>query len=295
MKTETHINWFDFSRGTILHKVAIGRNLENYRFPLHNHTGQWEVLCCLKGRFSHFLNGETSIIHEGELVLIRAQDTHSIRGSDFSFANIPFEEELLSRVFAAIGVKDWEELFRSQFPVISLDAHQRQSFERDMEVLFQGDSVGIRLRLLGFLSWLFSECIIPNSPELSGLLDIYPPRNRSAPVGEDWIEDLLSWIDGLSPAIPTVKEVVAHSGYSQEHLSRRFSAYMKKMNSAGTLSEYLKNKRLKQAAKLLSDTNLRVSIIAQNTGYSSNSLFHRDFKGEYHCTPLDYRRRNGMF
>ncbi|MCD7815114.1 MAG: helix-turn-helix domain-containing protein [Lachnospiraceae bacterium] len=54
--------------------------------------------------------------------------------------------------------------------------------------------------------------------------------------------------------------------------------------------EYLILVRMREGARLLSDTDLSVEEIALRTGYGSLQAFSRIFKQNYQCAPVDYRR-----
>ena len=57
------------------------------------------------------------------------------------------------------------------------------------------------------------------------------------------------------------------------------------------LSVWLREARMRQAAELLRDTDLRVADIAEQVGYENQSKFAAVFVKEYSCPPLEYRRR----
>jgi len=56
-----------------------------------------------------------------------------------------------------------------------------------------------------------------------------------------------------------------------------------------TPGEFIKNIRLKEAANLLSTTNLNVTEIFYRTGFNNQSYFFREFKKRYDCAPNEYR------
>lgn len=56
-----------------------------------------------------------------------------------------------------------------------------------------------------------------------------------------------------------------------------------------TPSDYIRNTRLEYAAKLLTDSDLTIGLVADNTGFSSQSYFARCFKAKYSLTPKQYR------
>lgn len=59
--------------------------------------------------------------------------------------------------------------------------------------------------------------------------------------------------------------------------------------SGMSTSEFLKLQRVKLASKLLKETDLSISEIGYEVGFSSPSYFNRCFKEVYHCSPKSYR------
>lgn len=62
-----------------------------------------------------------------------------------------------------------------------------------------------------------------------------------------------------------------------------------KREAGGTFQQLLMQKRLSQAAYLLTTTKLAVEDIVAAVGYDNNSYFHRIFKERYGMTPKKYR------
>ena len=48
--------------------------------------------------------------------------------------------------------------------------------------------------------------------------------------------------------------------------------------------------RMRNARRLLDETNLKISEVASKTGYSDYNYFTKIFKKEYGMTPRDYRK-----
>lgn len=63
-----------------------------------------------------------------------------------------------------------------------------------------------------------------------------------------------------------------------------------KSTTGVTLSQYIMKMRLENAAKLLSQSELRISDIAQVVGYKKTQYFIQLFKKNYGMTPQQYRR-----
>lgn len=89
-------------------------------------------------------------------------------------------------------------------------------------------------------------------------------------------------------SLDTIADV---AGFSKFHFSRLFKQF-----TDMSFYDYLNQRRVKEAEKLLLDPNLSITDVAMRSGFSSISTFNRVFKGFKECTPTEfknlYRRRN---
>lgn len=67
-----------------------------------------------------------------------------------------------------------------------------------------------------------------------------------------------------------------------EHFRREFGM---------TIFSYLNNKRLKQAERLLLESELSISEVAEESGFSDANYFFRQFKAQYGISPSAYRKQ----
>ncbi|MGI6030468.1 MAG: AraC family transcriptional regulator [Eubacteriales bacterium] len=75
------------------------------------------------------------------------------------------------------------------------------------------------------------------------------------------------------------------------HVSRGECCRIFKRLHHTTPFQYLIRFRLSQSIRLLSETDLSISQIAQQVGFGSSSYYTECFKRELHCTPHKYRQR----
>lgn len=84
----------------------------------------------------------------------------------------------------------------------------------------------------------------------------------------------------------TVENLAEEVGISRVQLHRK----LKEMAGVST-SEFIRNIRLRQAAKLLKEKKINVSQIAYTVGFTNPNLFSIAFKNLYGCSPKDYSER----
>lgn len=85
----------------------------------------------------------------------------------------------------------------------------------------------------------------------------------------------------------TLSEVAEHVELSAEYLSRIF-----KEETGVKFVVYLNNLRLKNALRLLENTNLKVYEVAERVGYSNLSYFSTVFKKNFGQNPFDYKNNS---
>jgi AraC-like DNA-binding protein len=89
-------------------------------------------------------------------------------------------------------------------------------------------------------------------------------------------------------SLDTIADV---AGFSKFHFSRLFKQFTNM-----SFYDYLIQRRVKEAEKLLLDPNITITEVAMRSGFSSIATFNRVFKGFKECTPTEfknlYQRRN---
>ncbi len=87
---------------------------------------------------------------------------------------------------------------------------------------------------------------------------------------------------------PTLEELGEMFGVNIKRLSREFQAV-----HGMTMFAWLRDYRLREAARMLRETTLPVEQIAQMNGYNGGANFATAFKRRFRVSPRDYRRGRG--
>src|SRR3954454_6922225 len=82
----------------------------------------------------------------------------------------------------------------------------------------------------------------------------------------------------------TVEAVTKELGYTRQYISGRFHRLTGRL-----LSQFLKEKRLEKAARLLKAGNVRVSQVARRCGFDSENFFRQQFRLRYGMSPRQFR------
>lgn len=81
-------------------------------------------------------------------------------------------------------------------------------------------------------------------------------------------------------------DVATMVGTNRTYLSRFFN-----QENGKTFYDYVNNYRVKHAEALLESTDKPLVVIAEESGFNSQSTFRRVFIGVHDCSPSEYRRR----
>ena len=192
------------------------------------------------------------------------------------------------------------ELVGCRFPLSAL--HElRSATQRDFARLFLPGEVTVlygpvpwvrRLRtLLGMMQSAESEPESPGMIYLALILHyveqeciaessaVARPRNEA-------IEQVCAYLAANYRQKFSLTEVAARFYLSPYYLSRLFRRV-----TGQSIVDYLNNRRIEAAQKLLETTELSISTIAEQTGFASAAHFRRVFREVMDISPLQYRKK----
>lgn len=109
-------------------------------------------------------------------------------------------------------------------------------------------------------------------------------RGTEKEVQMTYVEKAETYIETNYSYPITVEDVAAYVGISRSHLFRSFQTYMNR-----SPKEYLTEYRIKQACRLLKETELSVSTIAYSVGFENNLYFSKAFRKQKGESPTQYR------
>ena len=83
----------------------------------------------------------------------------------------------------------------------------------------------------------------------------------------------------------TVEAVSRDIGFTRQYVSGKFHR-----STGRLLSDFLKEKKLEKAAKLLKRGDLRVTDVARRCGFDSENYFRQQFRVRFGMSPRQFRR-----
>lgn len=250
----------------------------------HYHRN-FELYYLVSGRCRVFLNHTIYHLEAGDMILIEPLALHhtiyGIVGESERIA-VHFEGRCLRQIEDVCG-KAWLQQILDN-PFITVEPGRRNFVEGLFRKLFveqdTPDLFSEMLRqnylseLLAFISRCGKEHDILHFADVSRLSE-----------KEKAIQDAASYIYGHYGETLTLEQVAERVHMSPSYFSRRF----KKITGFG-YKEYVNHIRMKEASRLLLETDLPVTEIAQRCGFSDGNYFGDLFRKEKGVSPRIYRK-----
>jgi AraC-like DNA-binding protein len=254
-------------------------------FPEHTHDYVEMVYMC-RGQTTHRINGTELVLHEGELLMLGQHARQSIApaGEGDIAVNFIVRPEFFSGTLSFLGE---EETPLRRFVVSCLTGQS----ETGCLLFHVADILPIQ-NLIENLLYTLHE----NIPNRRGILQ--------STMGLLFAQ-LLNHTDALQFETEEQNAVLSVLRYIEEHyangslteMAERLHydlPYLSRLirhTTGKNYTELLQEKRLSQAAWLLSNTDGKVDEIAVSVGYENISYFHRLFAARFGCSPKKYRDR----
>ena len=265
---------------------AAGRNATIFeiaggKYPLHGHRGFHELLIVKEGELRHRLDDQLSLLTEGEVILIREKDRHELLGGEGRIVNLPFTTDWLERIDDLLETPGWTTpLLHGVPPRTKLTTPAWPALQATMEhMLTRVDDVDAYPELASLILNILTHHLQP-AHQTTGPVTIQPA----------WLQRLLKDLDNTISQNLTVGDLAHMADCTPEHLSRVFRRYLHQ-----SPAQYVNERKLRQAARLLCHTDRRIKEIAAMTGFATSGHFCRQFRKCYGLRPSAYRQAHCVF
>lgn len=181
------------------------------------------------------------------------------------------------------------DLRTSHIPIILLTA--RSSYKQQIEGMKAGaDMYVIKPFNVQYLEEVINTLLINKNLikeyYSKGLMNLQKNKRQVKDLDEQFIRELTHYIEKHYMNIDfKVKDLTQVLNLSQSQLYRKTKALL-----GVSINDYLQNIRLKKAEELLRNTDLPITEIAYQVGYSSPKYFSTVFKSHYNMSPSKYRK-----
>ncbi len=251
---------------------------QSERLVYHSHD-YYEIFLVADGTLYHHVNETTTLLEKGDLLFIRAEDTHVLsydNNKSFCIANLAFTSEICRALFNYLeGGCDTNKLLSEKNPPsVKLSAKEFDNLLYTLQSINTASYTDTSEKILKMKAVLFSV--------FSKYFSKYSVRENSYSV---WFEYLCDELKKPVVFQKSKPDMSAICGKSKEHIARSF-----KNNLGVTPSEFLCEVRLNYAANLLINTNFSVLEISLESGFENLSWFYKKFSEKFGITPKEFRK-----
>lgn len=286
---------FTIDSQTLLEKgklIEVRPHTRFVHFPKHNHNYVELVYMC-SGTTTHILNGTDEVLlQEGDLLFLNQNATQEIlpAGKDDIAVNFIILPEFFDR---SISMIEQENVLRdfllqalssgtSMYSYIHISAKEippvLNLLENMIWTIFadKKNTNTINQTTMGLVLMnlsIFAEKIISNTPQQYEQSEVFA---------------VLQYIEShyKSGSLSDISEQIKQPTY---YVSRLLKKHMGK-----NFKELLQERKLQQAAYLLSQSSLTTEQIMGAIGYDNSSYFYNKFREKYGCSPKEYRHALNM-
>jgi AraC family L-rhamnose operon transcriptional activator RhaR/AraC family L-rhamnose operon regulatory protein RhaS len=260
-----------------------------HQFPMHGHD-DCELIIILEGEGTHLINDQEYRIAFGDVYVIKGEQSHGFQElSGIELANLRYSHEILQRYEPELlKIPGYNALFQLE-PVF----RQKHDFKSHMR-LTQDQLLAVRkmLELIQmeqknhfeagelFIELKFFELVIFLSRAYS---------KRDNDTYQDRLMNLGSTLSYMKTHLSEpvkLSQLARKAGMSVNNFLRLFHQL-----TGQSPMEYLIMERIKQAGRLLTESDLPVNEIAGMVGFSDSNYFSRQFRKKVECSPREFRRK----
>lgn len=252
----------------------------------HNYI---EIIYCISGKNEVRLNDLCYSLNAGELLLINSRDVHSISFlEDGSYLVLRFFPELLyTSPQSTIDLKYILPFVLSDINKANIFSEKKLSGSNIPNLLFEiyeenqkkkyGYDIAVITKINAIFLWLLRYWHHKNSD-----IDIIATEYSGT---ANKMKKVFSYVEKNYENDITTEDMARLCNMSYSYFSRTFKKIMKK-----SFSEYLNYIRISEAEKLLVTSDMNITEIAMEVGFSSSSYFIQQFKNLRNISPKQYRK-----
>ena len=266
-------------------KLPIEAAVKSNGEPFHWHDEKIEIICVIHGVIEVQVNNKFYLLKEDEIILIKDEDVHRISITDDSAAfvsihlDLKYIEEILPDIAyiwyscnPTVNTPDKEPALcrlRSGLARILLELKDKSDFYENR----------ILLQLTSILN------ILINNFNLTG-------RDPESYKDTEQFERIWSIIDYIymnSAKRISLKDVANHV-----HLSDSYLSHCIKDNTGMSFEDLLNFFRAEISIKMLLTSNLSITKISYDCGFSDTKYYNKYFQKFFNCSPAEYRNKNKL-
>lgn len=237
--------------------------------PEEEHTHEFvEIEYVLSGSGTQIVNGVEYKVRKGDMLFFNIGDRHSYYPTNkMDILNCIFYPDLLNKNISNLSTQGIP-------PVISFSGDEVLEIERLITAMngeYEKKESGYLIALKGYLDVL--------------LVKILRSAKRNTTGTKMTLHNVLNYIE-LHYAEISASDVAFFSSYNPSYFSKVF-----KNNIGVNLTEYINNRRINEAIKLIKESDYSIEYICNLVGYKDKKHFYKLFKKITGVTPSQFRKK----
>lgn len=261
-------------------------DITNFTVPWHWHE-ELELNYVKQGAMKVITTNSEYTIHEGEAFFINTnvmEMKEALKDTDVHTIEIAhlFHPVFLSGHFQSLfESKYMNPILKNRQIEVVVMTPQTKSGKHMIRLLKAAESLQEKTDTEFQIRNILSEAWLVLTQELNENAKNLPPVTLA---NQDRIRYMLAFIHRSYAEKISLGQIAASANISEREALRCFQKTLKR-----TPFDYLNEYRLNQAKKLLCETDLSVTQIALQTGFSDGAYFGKVFRKMYHMTPKEYQ------
>lgn len=251
-----------------------------------------ELLYCLSGKAQVFISGKSYNFNIGDLVLINSREVHSVYSTSadaIEYIVVKFDPNVLYSTSITVFESKYvfpftltnsthQKVFTNDELKDTYIPHLINEIDKEYTKKTYGFELAIRNNIGNVFLW-----ILRNWFERGLDLNIETNISESSLKKLQFIFD---YVDKNYMNEISAESVAITCNMSYSYFSRFFKATVGK-----AFSNYLNYVRITEAEKLLLSSNLNITEIALEVGFTSSSYFIKQFKDSKNLSPKQFRKK----
>jgi AraC-like DNA-binding protein len=263
-------------------KIRIYLNREYEDYPQHWHTDA-EIIMPIESDYKVIIDETTYHLNADDIMVIAPGELHQLY-APFTGHRIILQFDC-TLLYSLSGFNSVFHMFR---PCLTVTPSSMPDIHKELSVL-----------ILNITSEYFSTLPFREASAYSMLICFFTTLGRKCinrndkfsaikkQKQQEYIDLFLkvcNYINDHCTEDIKIDDIASIAGFSKYHFARLFKQVMNI-----SCYEYLINRRIIYAEKLLIQPDLSIMQVAMKSGFSSLATFNRVFKAKNHCTPKDYK------
>ena len=263
-------------------------SVSEWGYPRHKHNF-FELTFILQGTGQHIINDSIINYKEGDVFFLTPNDEHEfVVATPTKFGILKFTEQLFLEKANLTSSTHWRKNLDSVIFYANIIPESIIAFDKDREQLFclygliKNEIENTLVYGRNVLVELFGALLIIISRNLKSSLKELPKTNVSE---KEKIDSILTYV---RQSILDKERVKIKAIAKEFYMSPNYVSIFIKKHAGISIQQYVIQTKLKMAERLLKQTNLTISEIAEKNGFVDSSHFNKIFKKYNGLNPSEF-------